>query len=123
MCRITVMVFMVLVLWAAVMAVRPGWAQTPPIATATGPDTRWIDAWATSFLPTTVNGKLQPAQAFNNQTLRLIVFSKLGGTQARVKITNQFTAEPLVIGAAHIAVRASGGAIDPGPRNGACPGS
>ena len=105
-CNILVMV---LALWVAVLAVRPASGHPP----ASQPDARWIDAWATSFLPTTVNGKPQPAQAFNNQTLRLIVYSKLGGTQARVKITNQYTAEPLVIGAVHIAVRASGGAIDP----------
>jgi lysophospholipase L1-like esterase len=74
---------------------------------------KWIDAWAVSFLPTTVNGTLQSSRTFENQTLRLNVFATLGGTQARVKFTNRFTAVPLVIGGAHIALRTSGSAIDP----------
>jgi lysophospholipase L1-like esterase len=68
-------------------------------------ETRWIDAWGASFLPTLRNGTLDPVPAFNGQTLRVVVFSKLGGTQARVKLTNRFQATPLVIGAAHVALR------------------
>jgi lysophospholipase L1-like esterase len=76
-------------------------------------DTRWIDAWGVSFLPTLRNGALDPVPTFNEQTLRVVVFSKLAGTQARVKLTNRFQAEPLRIGAARIALRdgATGGAI------------
>ncbi len=81
-------------------------------AAAPGEAATWIDAWAVSFLPTTVNGTLQSSRTFESQTLRLIVFAKLGGTQARVKFTNRFTAVPLVIGGAHIALRTSGSAID-----------
>jgi lysophospholipase L1-like esterase len=87
--------------------------RTPP-ATAPAVETKWIDAWAVSFLPTTVNGTLQSSRTFENQTLRLIVFAKLGGTKARVKFTNRFTAVPLIIGAAHIALRSGGSAIDAG---------
>jgi lysophospholipase L1-like esterase len=68
-------------------------------------DTKWVDAWATSFLPTLRNGQLDPVPTFSNQTFRLVVFSKLAGTQARVRLTNKFQATPLNIGAAHIALR------------------
>ncbi len=67
--------------------------------------TKWVDAWATSFLPTLRNGQLDPVPTFSNQTLRLMVFSKLAGSQARVKLTNKFQSTPLKIGAAHIALR------------------
>jgi lysophospholipase L1-like esterase len=84
--------------------------STPPA------DTKWIDAWAVSFLPTLRNGALDPVPTFTNQTVRFMVFSKLAGTQARVKFTNRFQTAPLVIGAAHLALRAgtTGGAIQPG---------
>jgi lysophospholipase L1-like esterase len=50
---------------------------------------------------------------FDRQTLRVVVFSKLAGSQARVKLTNRFQVEPLLIGAARIALRdgARSGAI------------
>lgn len=77
----------------------------------TSSDTRWIDAWGVSFLPTLRNGNLDPVPTFNGQTLRVMVFSKLAGTQARIKLTNRFQTTPLAIGAAHIALR-------DGPRGG-----
>jgi lysophospholipase L1-like esterase len=75
--------------------------------------TRWIDAWAVSYTPTTINGTLQSSRTFENQTLRLNVFAKLGGTQARVKLTNRYTDTPLAVGGAHIALRTAGASIDP----------
>jgi lysophospholipase L1-like esterase len=60
-----------------------------------------------------VNGTLRTSRTFENQTLRLNVFAKLGGRMARVRLTNRFTDVPLVIGAAHIAMRTHGAAIDP----------
>jgi lysophospholipase L1-like esterase len=74
---------------------------------------RWIDSWGVSFLPTMRNGAIDPVPTFNGQTLRVVVFSRLAGTQARMKLTNRFQAAPLVIGAAHIALRdgTRGGAI------------
>jgi lysophospholipase L1-like esterase len=99
----------------ALLAEPPALAQrgdTKPAAVP-GEASKWIDAWAVSFLPTTVNGTLQSSRTFESQTLRLNVFTKIGGTQARVKFTNKFTAVPLVIGGAHIALRTSGSAVDP----------
>ena len=86
---------------------RAGAAEAP------GGGTKWIDAWAVSYTPTTVNGTLQSSRTFENQTLRLNVFAKLGGTQARVKFTNRYTTVPLAIGGAHVALRSTGASIDP----------
>jgi lysophospholipase L1-like esterase len=76
-------------------------------------DTRWIDSWGVSYLPTLRNGALDPVPTFNDQTLRVVIFSKLAGSRARVKFTNRFQAEPLRIGSARIALRDGklGGAI------------
>ena len=66
---------------------------------------KWVDAWAVSYLPTTVNGTPQAVPTFSNQTLRLNMFIKLGGTAVRVKVSNRFSTQPLVIGGAHAALR------------------
>jgi lysophospholipase L1-like esterase len=93
---------------AAVCALtRAAGAQGQAAAPAIGPAAarKWVDAWAVSYLPTTVNGTLQAVPTFHDQTLRLNMFLKLGGTGLRVKLSNRFSKQPLVIGSAHVAVR------------------
>ena len=50
---------------------------------------------------------------YNNQTIREIVHTSVGGSQVRVRISNTFGSAPLVIGAAHVAVTSSGSSIVP----------
>jgi len=71
-------------------------------------DRHWIGTWATA--PAGVAGT--PRQ-FDNQTLRLIVRTSAAGERVRVRISNTFGTEPLVIGAAHIARRAADATIRP----------
>ena len=67
----------------------------------------WIGTWATAAQPSS------PAlQSYNNQTLRLIVHTSIGGAKLRVKISNTYGERPLLIGAAHVARRAAGANID-----------
>jgi lysophospholipase L1-like esterase len=61
----------------------------------------WTGTWAAA--PAFVEGNIQ----YTNQTLRLIVHTSLGGSQVRVRFSNVFGAQPLDIGAAHIALRNS----------------
>jgi lysophospholipase L1-like esterase len=42
---------------------------------------------------------------FNNQTLRQVVRTSIGGTRVRVVLSNAFGTVPLTVGAAHLAVR------------------
>jgi hypothetical protein len=77
----------------------------------------WVDAWAVSYLPTTVNGTPQAVPTFHDQTLRLNMFVKLGGTALRVKLSNRFSKQPLVIGSAHVAVRRPAGGAAPRPED------
>ena len=51
---------------------------------------------------------------YNNQTIREIVHTSVGGNQVRVRISNTFGSAPLVIGEAHVAVTSSGSSIVPG---------
>jgi lysophospholipase L1-like esterase len=48
-----------------------------------------------------------------HQTLRLVVHTSIGGDHARIRLSNEYGDRPLVIGAAHLAVRDSGDAIAP----------
>jgi len=51
---------------------------TVPVTNATAERKR-VDAWAVSYLPTTINGTPQTVPMFHDQTLRLNMFVKLGG--------------------------------------------
>jgi lysophospholipase L1-like esterase len=77
----------------------------------------WGAAWGRSPLSTTVTTSsttVQSTVAIRNQTFRLIAWTTLGGSQVRVKFTNRFSTTPLVISAAHVALRQSGGTIKAG---------
>ena len=69
----------------------------------------WIGTWATAAQ------RPFPSHpdTFRNQTVRLIVRTSAGGARVRVRISNVFGDQPLVIGAAHVARRTAGAAIDP----------
>jgi lysophospholipase L1-like esterase len=66
-----------------------------------------VESWAIgqmTFLPASTG-------QFSNQTLREIVHTSAGGNDVRVRLANTFGSAPLVIGAAHLAVVASGSSI------------
>jgi hypothetical protein len=68
----------------------------------------WVGTWGTAaqhFVPGTID-------TFQNQTLRLIVHISVAATKVRIRISNTFGDQPLVIGGAHIARRASEANID-----------
>jgi len=54
-----------------------------------------------------------PLRSFNNQTIRMVVNTSIGGRTARVELSNTFGTNPLRIGAAHIALRDHDSAIIP----------
>lgn len=95
---------------ALALLVLPSMAATI-VSSASGnrEGTRWVGTWAAApqhFIP-------QRLQTFRNQSLRLIVHTSIGGTTLRIKISNNFGDQPLVIGGAHIARRAAGPDIEP----------
>ncbi len=55
-----------------------------------------------------------PPSAFNNQTVRMIVRTSLGGSRLRVHRSNTFGTAPLSIGAAHVAFHGTDSSIVPG---------
>src|SRR6185503_8219754 len=54
-----------------------------------------------------------PVTSFNNQTIRMVVNTSIGGRSVRVELANTFGADRLKIGSAHIALRDHGSTIVP----------
>ncbi|RSL16329.1 lysophospholipase L1-like esterase [Edaphobacter aggregans] len=77
-------------------------------AVAAPPD-HWVGTWATSpvAMPNT-EGIFGAADT----TFREIVHVSLGGSRARIILSNEFGLDPLTISAAHIALRTTGSEID-----------
>jgi lysophospholipase L1-like esterase len=61
-------------------------------------DMRWVGAWANGLV--TVD-----KSAFNNQTLRMITRVTLGGKKLRLRLSNLYGLQKLVIGAVHVGLR------------------
>ena len=73
------------------------------------PDSQhWIGTWAAA----PQRAFQGDVESFRNQTLRLIVHASAGGNIVRIKISNVFGDQPLVIGSAHIARRTDAANID-----------
>ena len=84
------------------------WAQS-----ASAQD-HWVTTWAAApqpfFAGFRPGADTQPP-SFKDQTIRMIVRTSLGGTRARVTLTNAHGHTPLDIGAAHVALRRAQSAI------------
>ncbi|WP_326559750.1 GDSL-type esterase/lipase family protein [Micromonospora sp. NBC_01796] len=76
-----------------------------PAQAAAAADT-WTGTWAAS--------PQSGGTSFNQQTIRQIVRTSIGGTAARIQLSNAFGDRPLVVSEVHVARRTSGSSIDPG---------
>jgi lysophospholipase L1-like esterase len=92
---------------------------------------RWVATWAASPIATNIQAAPAkpvaagapaaapakpgppPIRSFNNQTIRMVVNTSIGGRSVRVEIANTFGADRLKIGSAHIALRDHDSAIVP----------
>jgi lysophospholipase L1-like esterase len=92
---------LVAVIAAGVVSASPALAGEPAL-------TRWVATWATG--PAGPSPGATPQ--FNDQTVRYIVHTSVGGDRVRVKISNTFGSDSMVIGAAHVARRVTGARID-----------
>jgi lysophospholipase L1-like esterase len=70
----------------------------------------WVATWAASPQAPRAAAPGRAAQTpsgFNNQTVRMVVHTSIGGRRARVQLSNAFGTTPLKIAAAHVALRES----------------
>lgn len=79
----------------------------------------WVGTWASSPMDGTVNA-FNPSTCpagpvgFTNQTVRNIVYTSVGGSRVRIRLSNTFGTAPLTIGDASVAVAETGAETVPG---------
>src|SRR5205807_4047218 len=78
-----------LTIWSALAAAKDGQV--------------WVATWGASPVAPLPANTTNPG--FTNQTVRLIVHTSVGGSELRVRLSNAFGMESLVIGTAHLALR------------------
>lgn len=74
----------------------------------------WSATWAPSQSATPARpaaGTPDPVPTYVNATIRQIVHTTVGGDNVRIRISNEYGDRPIVIGSAHIALRAGGSSI------------
>ena len=74
----------------------------------------WVGTWGAAPAPQLERAEMEKQKlVFHDETLREIVHISIGGDTVRVRLSNAFGAQPVEIGAAHLAVRASGSGVTP----------
>ncbi|WP_238541132.1 SGNH/GDSL hydrolase family protein [Polaromonas sp. CF318] len=79
-------------------------AALAPLAQAA--DGKWVPGWTASPQPVWADGFVLPLglpASLQDQTVRQVVRAGLGGSRVRIVLSNEYGAQPLRIGAAHIA--------------------
>src|SRR4051812_35071314 len=75
----------------------------------------WVSAWGgrgpLSTTITTNHTFSDPAPNLSGRTLRVMAHLTTGGSQVRVRLSQRFGSAPLIVGAAHVGLRASGSGI------------
>jgi len=79
----------------------------------------WVATWTTAqplarYLHVRSGGPPPASQGFSNQTVRMIVRTSIGGSRVRIRLSNAFDSQPVVVGAAHIAIRSKDSDLVPG---------
>jgi lysophospholipase L1-like esterase len=72
----------------------------------------WVTSWSAS--PQVAAPHTLAAAGFDNQTIRDIIFTSVGGDPIRLELTNVFGASPLRVGHVTVAVAGPGAAVLPG---------
>ena len=81
-----------------------------PSFSASAASDDWLTAWAGPGQDPGVNGVTYPS----GTTLREVVWATIGGERVRIKFSNAFGAQPLVIGSASIGVKSTDSNVFPG---------
>ena len=86
-------------------------ATQPPVQPAIVLPTGSAAPSSTPAVTTTAAAPLPLLQTLNNQTIRMILRTSIGGKRVRVRLSNAFNSMPVEVGSAHIALRATGSGI------------
>ncbi len=89
------------------------WAASPQARAVAGPPRPALPAAPAAAAPNPAQANSFQGTSFNDQTVRMIVHTSIGGSRVRIELSNAYGTAPLMIGAAHLALGISGGAIVP----------
>jgi lysophospholipase L1-like esterase len=96
---------------AVVVAASCSRATDDPTTSVRDPAPHWVSTWAASTQPADPPIVVAAPGEFRNQTIRQIVRVSIGGSQLRVRFSNEYGTAALRIGAAHVARQATGAGI------------
>jgi lysophospholipase L1-like esterase len=99
-----------LTLLAAAGALLPAAANAWPPPANPG----WVATWAASPMAGTALGSPKAHAGFNDQTVRNVIYTSVGGSKLRVQVSNIFGAKPLTVGAVSVGVVLNGASLVPG---------
>src|SRR5580704_6444979 len=91
------------------------WAASPIATNVPAAPTKPVAAPVAGGAPAAAPAKPGPAplRSFNNQTIRMVANTSIGGRSVRVELANTFGTDRLNISSAHIALRDHDSAIIP----------
>ena len=88
--------------WLALLALASCLATWTSFAAPKESDQAWVATWGASPVAPLAANTTNPG--FTDQTVRLVIHASLGGSEVRVRLSNAFGTQSLVIGAAHVAL-------------------
>ncbi len=88
-----------------------GAAATGGSGTGGGGEQHWVGTWATGN-QTTEQANLPPSPGLANNTLRQIVRVSIGGSQLRLRLSNEYGTAPVTMSAVHVAKATTGSSVD-----------
>src|ERR1700751_5422157 len=94
---------------AIVLALASCLAAWTGFAAAKGGDQVWVATWGASPVAPLPANTTNPG--FTNQTVRMVLHTSVAGGEIRVRLSNAFGSESLMIGAAHVALRSKDASI------------
>ena len=72
----------------------------------------WVGTWATGPQLTETGNNPPSPPGLTNNTLRQIVFTSISGSQARLRLSNEFGSGPVTMNAVHVALATTGSSIN-----------
>jgi lysophospholipase L1-like esterase len=103
-----------LLLAAAILAGLLGGSTAWPQQSDVADPSHWVATWTSAPADPGPALASPPPRAFKNQTVRQIAHISVGGRRLRVRLSNLFGKQPLLIGSAHMALHDVGASIVPG---------
>jgi lysophospholipase L1-like esterase len=85
------------------------------LAIASSANAAWVQSWGASpQAPSAARGPFPATPSFSDQTLRQVVRLSAGGKRIGLRLTNEYGAQPLLVGGVHVAIADKNGKIRPG---------